>query len=439
MFERHLSDLEIAEWLDRDSEESRGSGNVPVHLARCSDCRDLARQIREIEKALSDPETWLGHLAPQPDASMIAEAAMVASEELEVIPPEWIEGLADGTLEAKDLGPPTAARARGLLEEARALFGKRPATALLLADTALAIVQQAETIRSEEALELIGDAEKDRANALRLMGRFPEALEALDRAQADYARLSVSEPKLAMVDYVRATVFQEMGRLDEASELAARAGNVFDQYGYDTRAGHARVLQAEVLNLRGMYREARVEYLRLLETASNDRERARMHNDLASVLVDLGDHEEARDHLRSASALFRKLGLEAAELRLQWLEARIALSSGDLSEGIEQLHRIEKSFARLQMSENAALVALDIVEGLLALEIHAPAKETAESLLEHFVSTGSEGSARRAFAYLQEAITKDVATPDLVRYVRQYMRRKSFEPALVFAPPPLSL
>jgi hypothetical protein len=138
MVEGHLSDEEVAEWLDRKSEESRGSGSVPAHFARCSECRDLARQIREIEKALSEPETWVGYLTPQPDAWMIAEAGMAASEEPEVIP-QWIEGLADGTLEAKDLGPPTAARARGLLEEARALFGKRPANALLLAETALAI------------------------------------------------------------------------------------------------------------------------------------------------------------------------------------------------------------------------------------------------------------------------------------------------------------
>jgi tetratricopeptide (TPR) repeat protein len=436
MRDAHPSDLEIAEWLDQESEGTKGSGIVALHLARCADCRELAQQIREIEKALADPDTWLGHLAPRPDPRMVAEAGEVASEEPEVIPPEWIDGLTDGTLEAADLEPPTASRARGLLEEARALFGREPSAALILADAALAVAGRAKGIGGEQRLELMGDAEKDRANASRLMGRFPEALEALDRATELYAGLTVNEPKLAMVDYVRATVLQEMDRLDEASALAARAEKVFEMYGYETRAHHARVLQAEVLNLRGMFREARAEYLRLLEAASSDRERARMHNDLASVLVDLGEHEQARVHLESASALYRRLGLEAAELRLRWLEARISLSSGNLGEGIEQLREIERGFSRLQMSENAALVALDVVEGLLALEIHASVKETAQRLLDHFVSAGSAGSARRAFAYLREAIEHDTATPDLVRYVRQYMRRKSFQPALVFAPPP---
>jgi hypothetical protein len=64
---------------------------------------------------------------------------------------------------------------------------------------------------------------KEKANPFRFLGQFPEAMEALDQAEAEHGRLRFPGLGLVAVQYVRAWILVEQERLDEAEESANAA------------------------------------------------------------------------------------------------------------------------------------------------------------------------------------------------------------------------
>ena len=87
---------------------------------------------------------------------------------------------------------------------------------------AIAIADQLGTQRYPQPLidEMRGDSWHERANVLRYLGRHPEALDALDIAERAYAASHVAVYWTAIVEYSRAVIFLETGKLEDAVRLA---------------------------------------------------------------------------------------------------------------------------------------------------------------------------------------------------------------------------
>jgi tetratricopeptide (TPR) repeat protein len=102
---------------------------------------------------------------------------------------------------------------------------------------------------------------------LRYLGRYAEALDATDIAARAYAQAAVAAYSLALVDYLRAVIFVETERRDEALRLARKCARVFRQFGEDDRFVHAKIVEASVLFDRNRYRDARDLFVSLVGVA----------------------------------------------------------------------------------------------------------------------------------------------------------------------------
>src|SRR5688572_32572954 len=88
-----------------------------------------------------------------------------------------------------------------------------------------------------------------------------------DVCSSDLAGSPVAVYWTAIVEYSRAVIFLETGKLDDAVRLARKSARIFRQFGEDERYVHAKILEGAVLFDHSRFRDARELFLSLLPFA----------------------------------------------------------------------------------------------------------------------------------------------------------------------------
>jgi tetratricopeptide (TPR) repeat protein len=444
----HYDETAMQDYLD-DPEAYPERDHIESHIATCDSCYALFTELRAFDTALSSQSLWDLADAMNDDSPLAARALtdLLTCEDAEA-----------ADLLAPILGSPSAFRraniasnsamrtagvVRRLCVESRTLRERQPNHALVVADAAIAIADQLPLARYPQALldELRGDAWHERANALRYLGRHPEALDALDIAERAYTRSPAAPYFAAMLEYSRAVVRLETGKLDEALRLARKCGRVFQRFGEDERFLHARMLEGAVLFDNGAHAEARKIFLEVKPMAQNlgdPANLARVYLNVANCDLRLGELASADAHFARALSLYEALGLETERIRTRWSIGCLRVASGDVADGLARLREARGEFEALGARTDAALVTLDIAETLLATGTAAAADEAAElcaELVRSFAGVGMTGHALTAVAFLEKAFATGAVTPDLVRHVREYLESHPDHYDLPFIPP----
>jgi tetratricopeptide (TPR) repeat protein len=445
----HYDELTLQEYLD-DPESFEGRTALEMHLLLCAACSALFDELRAFEATLSLDGVWDGtlHDAEEPPGELRALAELLAREDAEaarLLAPLVVSPASFRRANVtSDPAMRTAGAARRLSADSRALRERQPMHALVLADAAIAIADQLPPHRYPATLidELRGSGWLERANVLRYLGRYEEALDALDISARAYAQSPVSVYSLAVVEYVRAVIFVEVGRLDDALLLARRSARVFRQFGEDDRFVHAKIVEATVLFDRSRYRESRELFLSLVATAKKLGQAAtlaRLYGNVANCQLRLHELVSAEVYFGRALSLYEALGLETERIRTRWSIGSLRIANGDIADGLARLREAREEFERLGLRTDAALVTLDVAEALLAAGAPSGAREAAElcaSIVESFTAVGMTGHALTALAFLQEAVSSGRATPELVRRVRDYLETNPDHSGVPFVPPP---
>jgi len=137
-----------------------------------------------------------------------------------------------------------------------------------------------------------------------------------------------------------------------------------------------------------------------------------------------------------ALVIFRDVGPEQELLKTEWGIARVMLHGGKLNEAIRRLKDIAAEFETCSMVTNAALVGLDISEGLLALNRPTEIVNLAQHIFGVFKTAGMLTGALSAIAYLKEAAAAKSLTKQDVEALRTFLRRAERQPSLQFVRPP---
>ena len=435
---RHFDESTLYEYLD-DPRTYRDREELETHLGSCDKCRALLDELRSFDEALSSTALW-----------DFADAARRHRE-----PPESIRSIADQlAIEDADadqfltpiLSSPAAFRranvasmpemrtagvVRKLCDVSRNLRERQPMHALALADAAVTIAEQLGPTYPRIVIdELRGAAWLERANALRYLGRHPEAIDALDIAERAYEETPVAAYSIAIVQYVRATVLVEIERFDEARRLARLSARVFRQFGEHERFLHARMIEACVAFQQNQFAAALSLFRPLIAPAKelgDPTTLARLYLNIASCHLELEAYDEAHQHLTQALSLYEALGLETEKIRTRWTLGTLLMKTGRVTDGIHRLHDARREFESLGATTDAALVTLDIVEALLATGRPREAADLCAGLVESFTSSGMTGNALTALAFLREAVAAGSATPLLVKHVRTYLEERREE------------
>ena len=265
---------------------------------------------------------------------------------------------------------------------------------------------------------------KDVAQSLGYLGRNREAIEALDRAEAEIGNFITLAHDRAIVRFVRAKTLQELERHDESLALLSECKAVFREHGDTRRLLLCGIAEGVLLHRLRKFREAREAYLLLLAGTgeSLDRESAAcLHNVIGHCSIDLADYDTAETHLSRAIELFEAIGEPMQAAKAELGRGRLLLRSGRVDRGIAHLRVTRATFLRNELAEEAGLCGLDIVEGFLLLDKYAEAETLARQIITEFTAASLNTRAITALGYLSEALAAKKASTALVTDVRNYI------------------
>jgi tetratricopeptide (TPR) repeat protein len=439
MTNEHLTDEALADL-------ALTPGASHPHVADCQRCRKALEEFADFTALLSDDVVW------QEEAPRVGGGGKERLAEIQAVASQ----LEDESLAARDLGkrllehpdqtegilrfaPATAGALAAALESARTLLDISPSRALEVTYAAEALARRIDwtTYPTVVAAEHRGNLFNERANALRLLGKYPEALGSVGRATLEYERSLASAHSVAVVEYIAACVLREQEDRTAAMRKLKSAAGVFADFSDTTRLLHCRILEGVILSETGHQREARTLFMELLRSAQDDlRSRAQLHNNIGQLSIQLEELDLGATHLLEAMNLYRELGMHTERTRSTWRLARLLLRNGKLKEGIDRLREAETEFLAAGMQVVAAVVALDRIEAHLAADENAVATAECRSLYARFREAGITANALTALAFLAKSASRGQIPQPAVGRVRSYLERLPDEPELLFAPSP---
>lgn len=325
-------------------------------------------------------------------------------------------------------------RTNGVLERLGQEVDQRldsdPREALALAELATEI---ADTLEPDSYPPVVlvqnrAAAWKDRGQALCYLGRYDEALAAIDHAEQLLVAFGTLAHDRAIVRFVRATMLQHMRRFDEAQSLLDECGRVFHDHSDFRRHAKCRIATANLLIRRGDHWGAR-EVLTPLAGSGDALREATVRCTLGWCAIHLGNPEEALVHFREV--IHHSSGSELHRARASYGTGSALLRLGRVDDALGELQFARERFLAHQLIEEAGLSGLEVVEAhLLRNEL-----EEARRLSSRIVCEFSEASLSRraiaALAYLNDAIHTNAA-PEIVRNVHSYISALRTNPTLEF-------
>lgn len=320
-----------------------------------------------------------------------------------------------------------AAASAGVLEQ-------DPARALRLAEAATSIGSRLSTATGDALLATaLGEAWKQLAHARRYRSDYDGALLALDHAE-DALRLSPATGlDLATIDFVRATVLIQSGRVNESRPLLEGAARTFEEYGDERRRDDVRFLMGVAAFQLHDFAAAQSAFGEILPRATGH-SFAGLHNNLGHCAVELGDTEAAAEHFSAAAAAFNDLRMPLEAARSAWGRGRALLAQGKFTEAIPSLESVRLSFESNGMIEESGLAALDQVRALCATGRRQEAQRNCERIRDLFETAGLDRRVTEAVALLGDAFDAPGRPEVLVPQVAAFIQLLKEDPTAEFVP-----
>lgn len=308
-----------------------------------------------------------------------------------------------------------------------------PREALAIAELAAVIAEELKP-NSYPAImlaQLRAHAWKDRGQALQYLGRYDEALRALDRAEEKLEAFGTLAHDRAMVRFCRAVLLQHVRQFEEAQAILHECRNVFQSHGDTQTYVKCTLAMGNLLVRRGDYRAARETLSPLVAENRHIAPIARMA--LGWCAVHLGAAAEAIEHFDEAARGYRELGRDLEAVRASYGAGSALLRLQRFADAVATLRSTREIFLARGLVEEGGLSGLGIVEAQLVLGEAAAARRLAQSLVREFTNANLNRRAVAALAYLNDAIAASSATPEIVRDVHAYIRALQTDPTRDFA------
>jgi tetratricopeptide (TPR) repeat protein len=272
-------------------------------------------------------------------------------------------------------------------------------------------------------------------NARRIGFDLAGAEEALARAERLAEGGSADPLEEARILDLRASLLSDQGRFEQAAELLDVVIDIYDDLREPHRKGRAMVSKGLFLGYAGWPEEA-IRQIRkglgLLDWEREPRLVLGARHNLAWFLNECGRTEDAQRQLQRFRHSYHEFANPWTELRLGWLEGRIALRLGRRDEAESTLRDVQRGFLAEGYGYDASLVALDLAHLYLEEGRHAEVRALAANMLDVFLSQDIHRQALAALAVFQQAVEADSATPCLVREISSYLLRARRNPRLRF-------
>jgi tetratricopeptide (TPR) repeat protein len=402
-------------------EEDMKHSDDPEHIAECGSCRQrFTANVLPFDAARRREGALKFAAAAARLESERGETAHIAAQHLRETPQADWPGLAESK----------ALRNNAALEQLSDLVRKRlersPAEALAIANLAAAIAETipASTYPPLVTAQIRSTALRDRANALRYLGRLNEAFDAIETAESRLAAFPAAVHDRAIIWLVKAMILAQLDHFSDAEQMINAASAIFADLNDSSRVLQAGVVHGNLLGRQQRYAEAQNLFRGLLDVAVATRDvetEARLHNNLGYCYVNLDDYAKANIHFSESIAKFTDLGLGAEIARTGRGAGVVLISKGQFDLGCDRLREARTAFAKLQMPEEAGLCALRLIEAMVERGHTGEARRLAATVIDEFTAAGLDPRAIEAVARLRKSLDADGATPETVRTVHAFV------------------
>lgn len=317
----------------------------------------------------------------------------------------------------------------------RAAWASDPAEAVELADLAVQIAERLDVRLYGESL--VADtralAWAYLGNACRIASDLRRAEEALDVAEDFCGRYPIDILTEAQVLGFRASLWNSLGRFAEANRLLDRVLGLYREAGDRHQEGRTLILKGMILGDSGSFQEAIRLLRRGLASIDPGAEPclllAARHN-LILFLNDGGNHQEALEALEQSRHLYQELGSPLHQVRLRWLEGRIALGLGRLDDSEGALRLARDAFLGQGICFDAALVSLDLAMVHFRKGDAAEVKRLAAEIIPVLQNCRVQPETIAALLLFREAAESEQVTSAFLDRLAGYLRRVRLDPSV---------
>lgn len=270
-------------------------------------------------------------------------------------------------------------------------------------------------------------------NALRAKEDFPAAGQAFAAAERCWRAAPPGHDLLeeGLIPALKASLSRAERRLDEAERLLERAAAVACGAGFRAQVAisRAKLFEEQLVLERAV---SLLEEVSAAELPEDGRLLLCIRHNLADNLSKLGRFSEAEKLLPEVRKLSRAAGGELDQVRLLWVEGRVAAGLGRTDEGLGKLTRVRAEFASRSMDYDAALASLELAALYAEYGQAARVKSLARHLVPIFQSKKVHQEALAALMLFRDAAEKERVTAALATEIVLYLRKARHNPELRF-------
>jgi tetratricopeptide (TPR) repeat protein len=326
-----------------------------------------------------------------------------------------------------------------LIDESRRLVDSDPAQAGELAGDAVALTGRlaVETYGAPLIHDLEARAWAGVGEVRRRLADFRGAEEAFAMAEGLIAQGTADGLEEAQILELKATLYRDLHRAEEAHSLLDEAIAVYRQYRDAHLMGRAFIQKGRVEGRRSDLDRA-IQWLRkglgLLDPQRDRSLDLSARHSLMLYLHESGRPREARFLLKASRPEFLQHGSPLLILRLRWLDGKIYAVLGFPAEAEKAMVEARQGFAELGLAFIAAGVSLDLA-GLYASEGRAAeVRAVAEEILPIFLSRDLQREAIAALIAFRQAARMETLNAQLAAEIQVCLDRARQDPHLRFEP-----
>lgn len=319
-----------------------------------------------------------------------------------------------------------------LLEASRWYSRTDPAEAVDVVRLAVLVAERLDAARlgKERWADLRAGAMAALGNALRIAEDFEESRQVFDQVWHLLEQGTGDLFERASLISLEASYRKDVGELELAESSLEEALEIYRKAGDSHLQGRILLQMGEIVGHADP--ERGIAHLRkalaLLDFSREPRLELSAQHALAGFLSDSGQPEEALAVLERARPLYEQFREELVQLRLHWLEGKIAARLGELAEAESIFAQLWDELHARGLHQEVVLVTIDLAAVLTAKGETARAAELASQCFSIMQRWGLHRDALAAWLVFQDALAHGSALGNLFERIGGYYRRYWFRP-----------
>ena len=445
MTEWHIPEELLERFLRLEASRQESQQIVRHLLGGCSQCSELSHRLVLETGAFGPIEASRKAGWEQAYEEAFARTLAFASEEEQKLALEKLRGWAQWA-QLEPLNPQLRFVTVGsdshfhtfglydrLLEASRWYRQTEPSEAVDIVRLAILVAERLDpaTLGEERVADLKAAAWAALGNAHRIAEDFEGARRAFNEAWRLLESGTGDPTEEARLISLEASYMKDIGEFEVAETSLEEAFQLYQRVKDTHEQGRILLQMGEIIG--HTQPERGIDHIRksmvLLDGSKEPRLMLCAQHALARFLNDTGHSEEALAVLERARPIYKQFRDDLIQLRMHWLEGRIAFRLGEYAEAESIFGQLWEEFRARNLNQEVVLVTIDLARVIAAKGEPGRAAQLAAECFSIMKHWGLHKDALAAWLVFQDALSQGRGIAEIFERVGEYYRRHWFLPA----------